>query len=184
MQIVSTRMNTAVGPITITANDTHLLAVRFLPSEHHETVNPDVKSTGIPTNDRDQVYVHNVDAQTHTILSQATAELSAYFSGKKVDFRTPLAPAGTAFQQQVWAALIAIPYGQTISYLQLAQRLGDEKTIRAAASANGKNPIAILIPCHRVIGSDGSLTGYAGGLHRKVWLLALEGKVRQGNLFR
>jgi methylated-DNA-[protein]-cysteine S-methyltransferase len=102
-------------------------------------------------------------------------QLEAYFSGNLRDFNIPMLAEGTEFQQRVWRELQKIPYGQAISYLELARRLGDEKCIRAAARASGANPISILIPCHRVIGSDGSLVGYAGGLDMKEFLLRLEG---------
>jgi methylated-DNA-[protein]-cysteine S-methyltransferase len=102
-------------------------------------------------------------------------QLEAYFSGNLRDFNIPMHAEGTEFQKRVWKELGKIPYGQAISYLELARRLGDEKCIRAAARANGANPISILIPCHRVIGSDGSLVGYAGGLDMKEFLLRLEG---------
>jgi methylated-DNA-[protein]-cysteine S-methyltransferase len=102
-------------------------------------------------------------------------QLEAYFSGNLRDFNIPTHIEGTEFQRRVWKELVKIPYGQAISYLELARRLGDEKCIRAAARANGANPIAILIPCHRVIGSDGSLVGYGGGLDMKEFLLRLEG---------
>jgi len=107
-------------------------------------------------------------------------QLEAYFSGNLRDFNIPMKVEGTDFQQRVWKELLRIPYGQAISYLDLARRLGDEKCIRAAARANGANPIAILIPCHRVIGSDGSLVGYAGGLDMKEYLLRLEGVLPKG----
>lgn len=102
-------------------------------------------------------------------------QLESYFSGNLRDFNIPMHVEGTDFQRQVWKELQAIPYGQSISYLELARRLGDEKCVRAAARATGANPIAILIPCHRVIGSDGSLVGYSGGLDMKEFLLRLEG---------
>ena len=102
-------------------------------------------------------------------------QLEGYFSGNLRDFNIPFRAEGTEFQQRVWKELLKIPYGHAISYLDLARRLGDEKCIRAAARANGANPIAILIPCHRVIGSDGSLVGYGGGLDMKEFLLRLEG---------
>ncbi len=102
-------------------------------------------------------------------------QLASYFAGTLRDFNIPMELHGTEFQKRVWQELLKIPYGRTISYLELARRLGDEKVIRAAASANGANPIAILVPCHRVIGSDGSLTGYGGGLDMKEHLLRLEG---------
>ncbi|MFM7203126.1 MAG: methylated-DNA--[protein]-cysteine S-methyltransferase [Myxococcota bacterium] len=101
-------------------------------------------------------------------------QLDAYFRGERRRFEVPLAPVGTPFQRRVWALLQEIPYGETWSYLELARRLGDVKAIRAVGTANGANPIGILIPCHRVIGSDGTLTGYAGGLERKRALLELE----------
>jgi len=110
-------------------------------------------------------------------------QLSEYFSGKRNSFSIPLKPSGTSFQIQVWSELQKIPHNKTISYLELARRLGDEKKIRAAGTANGKNPITIIIPCHRVIGSDGSLVGYGGGLWRKKWLLEFESGKKQTSMF-
>lgn len=104
----------------------------------------------------------------------AAEQLRAYFSGKRQTFDFTINPAGTAFQQTVWRALLDVPFGTTVSYLTLTRRLGDEKAIRAVASANGRNPLWIVVPCHRIVGSDGSLTGYAGGLWRKKWLLEHE----------
>ncbi len=102
------------------------------------------------------------------------AQLDEYFEGNRTGFDLALAPEGTPFQQRVWQELQKIPFGETISYLTLAIRLGDKKVIRAAAAANGKNPIWLIVPCHRVIGSNGDLVGYAGGLSRKKWLLQHE----------
>ncbi|HBY69039.1 MAG TPA: cysteine methyltransferase [Flavobacteriaceae bacterium] len=116
-------------------------------------------------------------------LQKALQQLSEYFKGDRQIFNIPLNPKGTEFQQKVWKELQNVSFGKTASYQQIANALGDPKVIRAAASANGKNPISIIIPCHRVIGSDGSLTGYAGGLHRKKWLLQHESPVKQGELF-
>ncbi|MFY7839769.1 MAG: methylated-DNA--[protein]-cysteine S-methyltransferase [Lacibacter sp.] len=110
------------------------------------------------------------------LLQKTIQQLDAYFAGKLLLFELPLRPAGTAFQQSVWNQLVQIPFAETITYLHMAKRLGNVKAIRAAASANGKNPLAIIIPCHRVVGADGKLTGYAGGLHRKQWLLEHEAK--------
>ena len=101
-----------------------------------------------------------LEEPTTDSLRNAVSELSEYFDGSRKVFDMVLEPEGTDFQQRVWSMLLNIPYGKTISYLELANQLGDPKTIRAAASANGKNPLAIVIPCHRVIGSDGSMTGY------------------------
>ena len=117
------------------------------------------------------------------VLKKTVRQLKEYFNKERTEFSLQLAPKGTEFQQKVWKELQTIPFGKTTSYQQMANQLGDPKVIRAAASANGKNPISIVIPCHRVIGSDGSLTGYAGGLHRKKWLLAHESPVKQGELF-
>ena len=117
------------------------------------------------------------------ILEEAALQLHEYFEGKRTFFTIKLSPKGTEFQKKVWEALLKIPYGKTLSYLELSKKLGDVKAIRAVAAANGKNPLWIVIPCHRVIGSDGSLTGYAGGLHRKKWLLDHESPVKQQSLF-
>lgn len=116
-------------------------------------------------------------------LQNCVAQLQEYFESKRKAFSLKLNPKGTAFQKKVWKALLNIPYGTTTSYLKLSQQLGDEKAIRAVASANGKNPLWVVVPCHRVIGSDGSLTGYAGGLHRKQWLLEHESGYKQQALF-
>ena len=117
---------------------------------------------------------HQVKTRVPASLKECAKQLKEYFSGKRKIFDLPLQPNGTTFQRHVWDELLKIPFGKTISYLQLAHQLGDEKSIRAAASANGKNPIGIIIPCHRVIGSNADLVGYAGGLWRKQWLLDLE----------
>ncbi len=114
-------------------------------------------------------------AEPPQLLLDAAAQLKEYFAGQRTAFDFPVQQTGTDFQQRVWAELTRIPFGETISYLELSKRLGDVKAIRAAGLANGKNNVAIVVPCHRVIGSDGSLTGYAGGLHRKEWLLRHEG---------
>ena len=111
---------------------------------------------------------------------QAIEQLIEYFHGNRRIFEFPLSQEGTAFQQKVWHELMNIPFGKTISYLQLSQKLGDPKVIRAAAAANGRNNIAIVVPCHRVIGSNNQLVGYAGGLPRKKWLLQHENKIAHG----
>lgn len=108
------------------------------------------------------------------VLAQTRQELTEYFNKERKEFTVELLMLGTEFQQSVWKVLLTIPYGRTLSYKEESIRLGNEKAIRAVSSANGKNKISIIVPCHRVIGSDGSLTGYAGGLHRKQYLLNLE----------
>jgi methylated-DNA-[protein]-cysteine S-methyltransferase len=108
---------------------------------------------------------------------EVRAQLDAYFAGERRAFELALAPAGTPFQRDVWAALVAIPYGATTTYGELARAIGRPAAVRAVGAANGANPIAIVVPCHRVIGKDGTLTGYGGGLPRKELLLALEARV-------
>ncbi len=117
------------------------------------------------------------------VLQDCVYQLQEYFSGKRQKFSLTLNAEGTDFQKKVWDLLVEIPFGKTTSYLELSRKLGDEKAIRAVASANGKNPLWIIVPCHRVIGSNGSLTGYAGGLWRKKWLLDHENPPAQQSLF-
>lgn len=112
------------------------------------------------------------------VLMKAKAQLAEYFAGKRKSFDLPLKPEGTPFQQSVWRALREIPYGETATYGQIAERIGNRKACRAVGMANNRNPIAIIIPCHRVIGAGGSLTGYAGGLDKKEFLLELEAQRR------
>jgi methylated-DNA-[protein]-cysteine S-methyltransferase len=120
----------------------------------------------------DPEWVHDPAA-----LEPAATQLREYFAGERTEFDLELSPHGTAFQQRVWAMLREIPYGETTTYGTLAHQLGDPKTVRAVGLANGRNPIAVIIPCHRVIGADGSLTGFGGGLERKRALLDLEAGV-------
>ena len=116
-------------------------------------------------------------------LEEAAIQLQEYFEGKRTHFTFLLHPSGTEFQKKVWQELLNIPFGKTCSYLELSKKMGDVKAIRAVAAANGKNPLWIVVPCHRVIGADGSLTGYAGGLWRKKWLLEHENPSVQKTLF-
>ncbi len=116
-------------------------------------------------------------------LQECVSQLQEYFNGERIEFDFKLNPQGTDFQQKVWQELLNIPFGKTMSYLDLSKKLGDVKAIRAVASANGRNPLWIVVPCHRVIGTDGSLTGYAGGLWRKKWLLEHESPSKQQSLF-
>ncbi len=116
-------------------------------------------------------------------LKEAVSQLNQYFEGKRLDFSLKINPKGTDFQKRVWQELCSIPFGKTVSYMDITKKIGDVKAIRAVASANGKNPLWIVVPCHRVIGTDGSLTGYAGGLWRKKWLLEHESPSGQQSLF-
>lgn len=149
---------TPIGWLEIVEEDDSIVKVNFL---NNDSISDSKKPTGI--------------------LKDSFQQLNEYFEGTRTEFNLPLNPKGTDFQKPVWNELQHISFGQTISYMDMAKKLGDPKVIRAAATANGKNPIAIIIPCHRVIGSDGSLTGYAGGLKRKQWLL--EHESAQGLLF-
>lgn len=162
----SAYLSTPVGTLQIETNDFALTKVHFLDEP------PPTEATPEP--------------ERPAVLTAAVQQLEEYFAGKRLDFDLPLGQAGTEFQVRVWKELTRIPGGSTISYLQLAVRLGDPKCIRAAGVANGRNAIAIVVPCHRVIGSDGTLIGYAGGLGRKKWLLQHEASHRpspQGLLF-
>ena len=124
-----------------------------------------------------------VSVEIPAVLKEAVIQLNDYFDGNRTNFDFKLNPKGTEFQQKVWKSLVSIPFGKTRTYLEQSKILGDIKAIRAVASANGKNPLWIVVPCHRVIGTDGSLTGYAGGLWRKKWLLEHENPTTQQSLF-
>lgn len=116
----------------------------------------------------------------HGLLARCALQLDEYFEGRRKEFSLPLLQEGTGFQQKVWELLCGIPFGKTLSYHELARQYGDLKAIRAVAAANGRNNLAVIVPCHRVIGSDHSLTGYAGGLWRKKWLLEHEARHHHG----
>lgn len=121
-----------------------------------------------------------ISLENNIVLNEFKIQLDEYFAGKRTVFDLKIQQAGTPFQQQVWNELIKIPFGKTISYLQLSQRINNAKAVRAVGAANGKNNLPIIVPCHRVIGSNGTLTGYAGGLWRKQWLLEHENKYAHG----
>lgn len=144
-----------------------------LESDGDSILSVHIKSLNEPAGD---LFPVSNNVQVPECLHECKKQLLEYFDGLRNQFDLPLSPAGTPFQQKVWTALHQIPFGETISYMELARLLGDPKVIRAAGSANGKNPIAIIIPCHRVIGSNGDLVGYAGGLENKKWLLDHEQK--------
>lgn len=153
-----TVVESPIGPLRVIGRDGAIAAIEFTPFRG--------LADGRPIGDRD-------DADP--LLREAAAQLTGYFARELRVFDLPLAPEGSAFQRQVWNALVEIPWGETASYGQIARRLGHTNAAsRAVGLANGRNPIPIVIPCHRVIGADGSLTGYAGGLARKQTLLSLE----------
>jgi methylated-DNA-[protein]-cysteine S-methyltransferase len=146
-----------VGPLLIAASDAGLHALEF-PQNRHPVRRWSPWEPG-----------------DHAVLRETQAQLDAYFAGTLKTFDLPLAPRGTAFQEQVWTTLAAIPYGRTWSYLDLANALGRPTATRAVGAANGRNPLPIVLPCHRVIGANGALTGFGGGLPTKQFLLRLEG---------
>ena len=159
--VFSTYYQSPLGLLRISCTENYITEVTFIdaiekpPSDHHKKKYP-------------------------PIVIQCIEQFIQYFHGERRIFEFPVHQEGTAFQKRVWNELIGIPYGKTISYLELSRRLGDTKAIRAAASANGKNNIAIVVPCHRVIGSKNDLVGYAGGIWRKKWLLQHEAKIMYG----
>lgn len=155
-----TYVETPWGQIRLTSDGEALTSVYFTGQRHEPETHPE--------------WVRNDDLP---LLRQAGEELREYFSGKRTTFDVPLKPSGTPFQERVWEALCGIPYGETISYGELARRVGNPAASRAVGLANGKNPLGIIVPCHRVIGASGKLVGYGGGLDRKQRLLDLEAQV-------
>ena len=158
MTTISTYYQSPLGPMRISGTDTYISEIRFV-------------------DDKEEI-IKNV--QLNDLLQQCVEELIQYFNGNRKTFDIPVHQKGTDFQNRVWSELLNINFGKTISYMTLAKKLGDPNCIRAAASSNGKNKIAIVVPCHRVIGSNQSLVGYAGGIKRKKWLLDHENKVAHG----
>ena len=154
---VVTTIDSPIGPLTLVARDGVLVRVEMDGQAHAATPGPD--------------WARDDDAEP---LVTAVGQLQEYFAGRRSEFDLALRPEGTPFQVQVWRELERIPYGETISYGELARRVGNPSASRAVGLANGRNPLAIVVPCHRVIGASGRLTGYGGGLERKAWLLAHE----------
>ena len=153
MEYAHSYLESPVGILRISCTDTHVASIKFIEKSEEQLT--------VPGNE---------------LSVQTTLQLQEYFSGNRRVFSLPLEQSGSAFQEKVWQLLQQIPFGKTISYTTLSKQYGDVKAIRAVAAANGKNKLAIICPCHRVIGSNNSLTGYAGGLWRKQWLLAHEAK--------
>jgi methylated-DNA-[protein]-cysteine S-methyltransferase len=163
---VQCRMDSPLGPLMLAASSTGLQGVWFVHGQRHM---PD--SSAWPL------------VQNNPVMKQAIDDLQRYFAGEVVKFKIPLdLDSGTAFQQSVWRALLTIPRGSTTSYGQLSAQIGKPKAVRALGGAVGHNPLSIIVPCHRVVGADGSLTGYAGGLERKVALLRIETALKSHQL--
>lgn len=157
MQLSYQFLNSPVGQLKLVAHETALVAVLW------ENENPNrVRLAAL------------VEDLQHPILLKTAQQLNEYFAGKRQQFDLPLDFEGTAFQQQVWQALLTIPFGETRSYKQIAEQIGNVKAVRAVGAANGKNPISIIAPCHRVVGANGKLVGFAGGLENKEILLKIE----------
>lgn len=152
------------GRLLLKANEQYLYVLHFIGNA--------------PEQERGEVIIDHLP--DNNIIRKTVIQLKEYFEGARINFSIPLCPAGTEFQVRVWKKLQDIPYGRTITYQQLAVQLGDPKCIRAVGTANGRNPIAIIIPCHRIIGSNGSMVGYGGGLWRKQLLIALENRISNG----
>ena len=166
MMIYYTSLESPVGPLLLTSDGTALTGLSMAEQRHGPQIGAD--------------WVAHEDAFP---FGEARQQLAAYFGGSLQEFDLPLAPQGTEFQRRVWEALRAIPYGHTISYGELARRIGNTRASRAVGLANGRNPISIILPCHRVVGGDGRLIGYGGGLSRKETLLSLEAFVPANGLF-
>ena len=152
LTMATTVIGSPVGPLRLQADDDGLTGIWFM-----SDAEPDVGDLG-----------------TDTVLRAAAEQLAEYFAGRRTRFELPLAAAGTPFQRAVWDALREIPYGQTWSYADVAQHIGSPRAVRAVGAANGRNPLPIVVPCHRVVGANGTLTGYGGGLENKRILLDLE----------
>lgn len=157
--MVTAYLETPVGTAEITGDENGVSVIHVLDS-------------GMPKSD-----------QIPAELKEAVSQLAEYFAKTRSEFTFKINPKGSDFQKRVWNELVKIPFGKTVSYMDITKKLGDVKAIRAVASANGRNPLWIVVPCHRVIGTDGSLTGYAGGLWRKKWLLSHESGSPQHTLF-
>ncbi len=157
MQLVYMYMDSPVGALKLVAHDHALVAVMW-DNEDHKRVR----------------LAELIEDHQHPMLLRVKKQLEQYFAGQRQQFDLPLDFKGTDFQQQVWQTLLTIPYGETRSYKEIAVQIGNEKAVRAVGAANGKNPISIIAPCHRVIGSSGALVGFAGGLDKKQILLSLE----------
>jgi methylated-DNA-[protein]-cysteine S-methyltransferase len=152
MTTITTILESPIGPLTLTASDGYVTTLQMENQRHMRVPAPDVH--------RDEVW-----------FAPVAAQLEAYFAGELMEFDIPVRMEGTEFQRKVWSSLQDIPYGETISYGELARRVGIPGAARAVGLANGRNPVSIIVPCHRVIGANGSLTGYGGGIERKSWLL-------------
>ena len=162
-------MPSPIGELTLTATDEGITGILFETNRHAR-----------PRLDEWTRVAEREPGPAALALFAARTQLAEYFAGSRREFDLPLAPRGTDFQRRVWRALREIPFGRTTTYVDIARRLGDAAAVRAVGAANGRNPIPIVVPCHRVIGADGSLVGFGGGMERKRWLLHHEGALADG----
>lgn len=169
MNVQILRVDSPIGLLTLAADDDGLCRIEFPPPRASMLAGPHL--------------VESARASRSRVLQDARDQLAEYFAGTRRTFDLPLAPHGTAFQRAVWTMLARIPYGETWSYGEVARSIEKPEAVRAVGAANGRNPIPIVLPCHRVIGADGSLTGFGGGLPTKQFLLELEGALPRGDLF-
>jgi methylated-DNA-[protein]-cysteine S-methyltransferase len=156
------RTRTSLGTLLLIAEDDALTGLHFVGGKHVPSIDPAW-----------------LDEPGHPLFARCVAQVEAYLAGERAKFDLPLAPKGSPFQQRVWREIAKVPFGETITYSQLAARAGAPRSARAAGAATGRNPISLAIPCHRIVATDGSLTGYAGGLDRKEKLLTLEGALEE-----
>ena len=156
------RFESPLGPVVAIADEQGITHIDFVGAKYERDIAPD--------------WVEDPESPA---LAACGTQLAEYFAGTRTEFDLPLAPRGSEFQQRVWREIARVPYGETISYAELAKRAGAPGQARAAGAATGRNPVGVVIPCHRIVGSDGSLTGYAGGLDRKRGLLELEGVLQR-----
>ena len=163
------RIDSPIGVLTLAADDAGLCRIEFPPPRRSALAG--------------SAFADSARADRSGVLIEARGQLEEYFAGARRAFDLPLAPHGTEFQRAVWSMLARIPYGETWSYGEVARHIGRPDAVRAVGAANGRNPIPIMLPCHRVIGADGSLTGFGGGLPTKAFLLRLEGALREDDLF-
>ena len=159
--LTTTTIDSPVGPLTIVASERGVRAILW----------PDDDPRRVPVGDDVRV---SADPADHPVIAAVVRQLAEYFAGERRDFDLPLDVVGTEFQRSAWDALRTIDYGSTVSYGEQADRMGDRRKARAVGAANGRNPVSIVVPCHRVVGADGSLTGFAGGVDTKAWLLEHE----------
>lgn len=172
-----TTIDSPVGPLTLIASHAGLRAVLW-----HGEQETRVKIGRIDGDGIDGDGIDGDQSDPRAVLAAAATQLEEYFSGTRTEFDLPLDAVGSEFQRKAWAALCTIPFGETVSYGEQARRLGDIRKARAVGAANGRNPISIIVPCHRVVGADGSLTGFGGGIENKAWLLDHERQVWMNRL--